>query len=32
VRRVPSVFLIDTAGQWRDLADYRGKIVVLEFM
>ena len=32
MRRAPGFCLIDTAGQWRDLADYRGKIVVLEFM
>jgi peroxiredoxin len=32
VRRAPGFCLIDTTGQWRDLADYRGKIVVLEFM
>jgi peroxiredoxin len=32
VRRAPGFCLIDTTGQWHDLADYRGKIVVLEFM
>jgi peroxiredoxin len=32
VRRAPGFCLIDTKGQWQDLADYRGKIVVLEFM
>ncbi len=32
VRRAPGFCLIDTTGQWQDLADYRGKMVVLEFM
>ncbi|MCX6628993.1 MAG: TlpA disulfide reductase family protein [Candidatus Solibacter sp.] len=32
LRRAPGFCLIDTSGQWQDLADYRGKIVVLEFM
>ncbi len=32
VRRAPGFCLIDTTGQWQDLADYRGKVVVLEFM
>ena len=32
VRRAPGFCLIDTNGQWQDLADYRGKIVVVEFM
>ena len=32
VRRAPGFCLIDTTGQWRDLADYRGKIVLVEFM
>ena len=31
-KRAPGFCLIDTAGQWRDLYDYRGKVVVLEFM
>jgi peroxiredoxin len=31
-KRAPGFCLIDTTGQWRDLADYRGKPVVLEFM
>jgi peroxiredoxin len=31
-RRAPGFCLIDTTGQWRDLADYRGKVVVVEFM
>ena len=32
LRRAPGFCLIDTGGEWRDLADYRGKIVVVEFM
>ena len=32
LRRAPGFCLIDTTGQWRDLADYRGKIVLVEFM
>ena len=32
LRRAPGFCLIDTSGQWQDLADYRGKIVLLEFM
>ena len=32
LRRAPGFCLIDTTGEWRDLADYRGKIVVVEFM
>src|SRR3954470_6887553 len=32
LRRAPGFCLIDTNGQWQDLADYRGKVVVLEFM
>ena len=32
VRRAPGFCLIDTTGQWQDLADYRGKVIVLEFM
>jgi len=32
LRRAPGFCLIDTAGQWQDLADYRGKIVLVEFM
>ncbi len=31
-RRAPGFCLIDTKGQWQDLADYRGKPVILEFM
>ena len=31
-RRAPGFCLIDTKGQWQDLADYRGKSVLLEFM
>ena len=31
-RRAPGFCLIDTTGQWQDLADYRGKTVLLEFM
>src|SRR5260370_6170735 len=31
-RRAPGFCLIDAAGQWRDLYDYRGKAVLLEFM
>ena len=31
-RRAPGFCLIDTAGQWQDLADSRGKIVLVEFM
>lgn len=30
--RAPGFCLADTSGQWRDLADYRGKIVLVEFM
>ena len=32
LRRAPGFCLIDTNGQWQDLADYRGKIVLVEFM
>jgi peroxiredoxin len=32
LRRAPGFCLIDTTGQWQDLADYHGKIVVIEFM
>jgi peroxiredoxin len=32
LRRAPGFCLIDTTGQWRDLADYRGKIVLVEIM
>jgi peroxiredoxin len=32
LRRAPGFCLIDTSGEWRDLADYRGKIVLVEFM
>ena len=31
-RRAPGFCLPDQTLQWRDLADYRGKVVVLEFM
>jgi peroxiredoxin len=31
-RRAPGFCLVDSTGQWRDLADYRGKLVILEFM
>jgi len=31
-RRAPGFCLIDSTGQWRDLYDYRGKAVLLEFM
>jgi len=31
-KRAPSFCLADTTGQWRDLVDYRGKIVLVEFM
>jgi len=30
--RAPGFCLSDTNAQWRDLADYRGKVVVIEFM
>ena len=32
LRRAPGFCLIDTTGQWQDLADYRGKAVLVEFM
>ena len=32
VRRAPGFCLADTTGQWKDLADFRGKPVILEFM
>jgi peroxiredoxin len=32
LRRAPGFCLIDTNGEWRDLADYRGKVVLVEFM
>lgn len=32
LQRAPGFCLADTSGQWRDLYDYRGKVVVLEFM
>ncbi len=32
LRRAPGFCLIDTSGQWRDLADFRGKVVLVEFM
>jgi thiol-disulfide isomerase/thioredoxin len=31
-RRAPGFCLIDSHGQWHDLADYRGKPVIVEFM
>jgi len=31
-KRAPGFCLADSTGQWRDLADYRGKVVVVEFM
>jgi peroxiredoxin len=31
-RRAPGFCLIDATGEWRDLYDYRGKVVILEFM
>jgi len=31
-RRAPGFCLIDSNGQWQDLADYRGKVVIVEFM
>jgi peroxiredoxin len=31
-RRAPGFALADTKGQWHDLYDYRGKVVLLEFM
>ena len=31
-KRAPGFCLADTTGQWRDLADYRGKVVIVEFM
>src|SRR5689334_12854955 len=31
-RRAPGFCLVDSTGQWRDLYDYRGKVVLLEFM
>jgi len=30
--RAPGFCLVDSTGQWRDLYDYRGKVVLLEFM
>src|ERR1039458_10589000 len=32
LRRAPGFCLIDANGQWQDLADYRGRIVLVEFM
>jgi cytochrome c biogenesis protein CcmG, thiol:disulfide interchange protein DsbE len=32
LRRAPGFCLIDTAGNWQDLADYRDKVVLVEFM
>jgi peroxiredoxin len=31
-KRAPSFCLSDTTGQWHDLVDYRGKVVIIEFM
>jgi peroxiredoxin len=31
-QRAPGFCLADTTGEWRDLYDYRGKVVVIEFM
>src|SRR5947208_3200499 len=31
-KRAPGFCLADSTGQWRDLADYRGKVVIVEFM
>jgi peroxiredoxin len=31
-KRAPGFCLADTTGQWRDLYDYHGKIVIIEFM
>jgi len=31
-KRAPGFCLADTTGQWRDLYDYRGKVVIIEFM
>jgi peroxiredoxin len=31
-KRAPGFCLADTTGQWHDLADYHGKIVIVEFM
>jgi peroxiredoxin len=31
-KRAPGFCLSDTTAQWHDLADYRGKVVVIEFM
>jgi peroxiredoxin len=31
-RRAPGFCLVDTTGNWRDLYDYRGKVIVIEFM
>ena len=32
LKRAPGFCLSDTTGQWRDLYDYRGKVVLVEFM
>src|SRR5260370_25159917 len=32
LRRGPGFCLIDTPGNWQDLADYRDKVVLVEFM
>ncbi|MBS1859114.1 MAG: TlpA family protein disulfide reductase [Acidobacteria bacterium] len=31
-KRAPGFCLADSNGQWHDLADYRGKVVIVEFM
>jgi len=31
-RRAPGFCLVDTTGNWRDLYDFHGKVVVIEFM
>src|SRR5690349_19112991 len=31
-RRAPGFCLVDTTGQWKDLYDYHGKAVIIEFM
>jgi thiol-disulfide isomerase/thioredoxin len=31
-KRAPGFCLADTTGQWRDLYDYHGKVVLIEFM
>src|SRR5437762_10126895 len=32
LRRAPGFCLIDTTGNWQDLADYRDKVVLVEIM